>query len=271
MQIESAAKPAIETIGNTLVASRQAQEVQASMVIAKRFPRDQIAAIQKIRTSCKRIGLAKGAIWDYPKGGSKISGPSIRLAEVLAQQWGNINFGVSELSRHGNESVVMSYAWDLETNTRSEKTFTAKHERHRADGTVTQLTDPRDIYEAVANQGARRLRACILAVIPGDVCDVAVAECEKTIKGDIATPLVDRLGDLLVAFENFAVDKGMIEGFLGYKLESASETDFAKLRKVYTSLKEEVKTREDWFQVKMDLPEANPFPDGKKNDSTSNE
>lgn len=44
------------------------------------------------------------------------------------------------------------------------------------------LTDSRDIYEATANFGARRMRACILGVIPGDVVDMAVNECKETQK-----------------------------------------------------------------------------------------
>ncbi len=43
-----------------------------------------------------------------------------------------------------------------------------------------KLTDDRDIYELEANMGSRRLRACILQIIPGDVTSAAVAACRKT-------------------------------------------------------------------------------------------
>ncbi|BBP87435.1 hypothetical protein BsIDN1_10530 [Bacillus safensis] len=68
--------------------SRQAQEVQAAMVVAKKFPRDVYAAFERIKKACERKLLAESAVYEYPKGGSKISGPSIRLAEALAQNWG---------------------------------------------------------------------------------------------------------------------------------------------------------------------------------------
>ena len=45
---------------------------------------------------------------------------------------------------------------------------------------IYAITDDRDIYELEANMSARRIRACILQMIPGDVTDAAVAACRKT-------------------------------------------------------------------------------------------
>jgi len=144
-----------------MMISRQAQEVQAAMVIAKRFPRDEVEAFNRILLSCKRKSLAESAMYEYPRGGSKVTGPSIRLAEAIAQNWGNIDFGITELEQKNGESQVMAYAWDLETNSRQTKIFSVPHVRSTKKGNAP-LTDPRDIYEMVANQGARRLRSCIL-------------------------------------------------------------------------------------------------------------
>ncbi|MDT1904179.1 hypothetical protein FPK34_26285, partial [Acinetobacter baumannii] len=77
------------------------------------------------------------------------------------------------LSSENGESTVEAFAWDVETNTRQTKVFQVPHIRYTRNGSK-KLTDPRDIYELVANNGARRLRACILGVIPGDVIDDAV-------------------------------------------------------------------------------------------------
>ena len=142
--------------------TRAAQEVQAAMVVAKKFPRDTIAAERRILDACKRPALARAAAYEYQRGGGTITGPSIRLAEVAAQAYGNLDFGIIELEQRNGESSVMAYAWDLETNTRSTKVFTVKHERRVGRGdenaVIKRLSDPRDIYEMVANNGARRLR-----------------------------------------------------------------------------------------------------------------
>ncbi|MEM1497313.1 hypothetical protein SHY81_15635 [Bacillus velezensis] len=230
--------------------SRQAQEVQAAMVIAKKFPRDVYAAFDRIKKACERRLLAENAVYEYPRGGTKISGPSIRLAEALAQNWGNIDYGIMELEQKAGESSVMAYAWDLETNTRQTKIFTVKHER-KARGAITKLDDPRDIYEMVANQGARRVRACILGVIPGDIVDAAVDMCQKTLISGHKEPLEDRLRSAFSLFKKeFGITKEMIQEYIGSNVDAFTEQDFLKIGRIYTSLRDGMAKKEDYFNVK---------------------
>jgi hypothetical protein len=228
---------------------RAAQEVQAMVLMAKRYPRDAVAAQERIRQACKRTGLADVAMYQYARGGTKIEGPSIRLAEVLAQSWGNIDFGLIELEQRDGESDLLSFCWDLETNTRSAKTFTVKHERHKRGGAVTRLTDPRDIYEHAANYGARRLRACILAIIPGDIQDFAVAECNKTLEGDNSEPLSDRIQKMVGLFADLGVPQEAIERRLQHKVDACNVRDIIALGKIYRSLQDGMSKREDWFDL----------------------
>jgi hypothetical protein len=233
--------------GNMQIATtRQAQEVQAAMVVAKRFPRDETSAFNRIMQACRRKMLAEQALYAYPKGNTTVTGPSIRLAEAMAQSWGNIDFGIIELEQKGGESSVMAYAWDLETNTRQTKIFTVKHERHTRQGTKS-LTDPRDIYELAANQGARRLRACILGIIPGDVIDAALDECEKTLTGGNAEPLVDRIRKMVAAFSQIAVTQEMLEKRLGHKVDVSTEIELVNLRKIYKSIQDNMASVADFF------------------------
>lgn len=233
-----------------MVTTRQAQEVQAAMVIAKRFPRDEVEAFNRILKSCQRKTLAEQSMYEYPRGGQKVTGPSIRLAEALAQNWGNLDYGIVELEQNNGESQVMAYAWDLETNTRQSKIFSVPHIRATKHGNKT-LTDPRDIYEMVANQGARRLRACILGVIPGDVIDSAVEQCQLTLRGANPEPLIDRVRNMVKAFEDkFSVTKEMLEEYIGCNSTAFSENDFIRLRNIYSSLKDGMSKREDYFKIK---------------------
>lgn len=239
------------TNGDSVIASaqssRQIAEVQAAMFMAKKFPRDETAAVTKIVNACKRLKLAESSMYSYSKGGSAVTGPSIRLAEALAQAWGNLDFGVIELDQKNGESTVMSYCVDLESNTRQTKVFTVKHERHTRNGSYA-LSDPRDIYEMTANQGARRLRACILGVIPGDVVDTALEQCEKTLKSGSGEPLMDRIRKMAIAFSEIGVTHQMIEDRLMHKLEAINETELVSLRKIYMSIKDGMGKREEWFQ-----------------------
>lgn len=229
--------------------SREMEEVKGAIFLAKQFPRNVFQSEQRILDNCKRKSLAETAMYQYPKGGTKVTGPSIRLAEVIAQNWGNISFGVKELEQREGESTALAYAWDLETNVRQEKVFTVKHSIHTKSKGLKKLTDPRDIYELVANQGSRRVRACILSIIPGDIVDAAVIQCEDTLRGNSDMPLKDRVGNLLIHFkEKFSVTQDMIEDYFGYKVDSFTEIDLVKARNISTSLKDGMSKVEDWFE-----------------------
>lgn len=232
-----------------MVTSRQTQEVQGQIVAAKRFPRDYVVSCNRIMQACQRKGLAEKAMYEYPRGGTKVVGPSIRLAEALAQNWGNMSFGVVELEQKAGESQVMAYAWDLETNTRQEKIFSVPHIRSTKKGNVP-LTDPRDIYEMVANQGARRLRSCILGIIPGDVVEDAVEQCNRTLIEGEKKPLADVIKEVSLYFQrDFNVPLEALEKLIGCKAEAFSMNDCIRLRKVYNSIKDGMAKREEIFEL----------------------
>ena len=225
---------------------RATAEVQGAIILAKRYPRNQIEAMDRIMVACQRPGLAEQALYSYAKGGTEITGPSIRLAEAVAQNWGNLQFGIKELEQRNGESTVEAFAWDMETNVRQEKTFQVKHERHTKKGNY-RLEDPREIYEAVANQGARRLRACILGIIPGDVIDSAVSQCEQTLKAKADTS-PEALKKLVAAFAAYKVTKEQIEKRIQRRLDTITAAQLVQLRKIYNSLKDGMSSPADWFE-----------------------
>lgn len=234
-----------------MATTRQAQEVQAAMVVAKHFPRAQRESMDRIIEACARPTLAESATYEYSRGGSKINGPSIRLAECIAQNWGNIDFGFMELDRKNGESTVMAYAWDLETNTRRSLIFTVKHQREAGGGSYA-VTSERDIYEIVANQAQRRVRACILALIPGDVIDAALRQCDLTLKAQAqGIPIEKRRADTVAAFAEYNVTPEMIAAFCQKQsVDYLDEADLKKLRRAYTAFRDGV-VGADYFSTRM--------------------
>ncbi|ERT12587.1 hypothetical protein [Photorhabdus temperata] len=226
---------------------RAIQEVQAAMIIAKKFPRDPIVAMDKILQACTRPTLAEGALYSYSKGGAAVTGPSIRLAEALAQNWGNIQFGIRELEQKNGESSVEAFAWDIETNTRQVKTFTVPHVRYTRNG-KKKLEDPRDIYEIVANQGSRRLRACILGVIPGDVIEAAVGQCEVTLNSHADTS-AEAIKKMVEVFKNeFGVTSDQIQKRIQCRVEAMRPAQMVQMKKIYASLRDGMSSIDDWFE-----------------------
>ncbi|MDB6134211.1 MAG: hypothetical protein JWM59_2454 [Verrucomicrobiales bacterium] len=225
--------------------SRAVQEVQAAMIVAKRFPRDEVAAVDRIINACTRPALANSAVYQYSRGGTDITGPSIRLAEAIAQNWGNLQFGIRELESRDGESTAEAFAWDLQTNTRQTKTFQVQHLRYTRNGSK-QLNDPRDIYELVANNGARRLRACILGVIPGDVVEAALAQCETTMAANADTS-PEAQQKIVAAFGKYGVTKEQLEARIQRRMDSITAAQVIALRKIMSSLKDGMSSPEEWF------------------------
>lgn len=239
--------------GTVLIESQRAvAEAQGKLIIAQKFPRDEVKAYAKIMEACQRPSLAAKAFYNYSRGGSAVSGPTIRFAEELVRCWGNVDYGIKELSQDDGKSEMQAYAWDLETNTISAQNFTNPHIRETRNG-AQRLTSQRDIYELNANMGARRLRARILAILPADLVEDAIAECKRTIAGNSAEPLIDRVRKMVVQFAKFGVSQELIEKRLGRKIETMTTDDFVEYVGIFNSLKEGASKIAEWFDA---APEA---------------
>jgi hypothetical protein len=227
--------------------ARATQEIQAALVISQRFPRDEIKAKSRIIQACQRRDLAEVSEYEYSRGGTRITGPTIDLLRAISNRWGNIRFGWTEVDRRDGMSSVRCFAWDLQTNSQAERTFTVRHWRDTQGGGYA-LQDERDIYELMANQAARRVRACLEEVIDSDIVSAAVEQCRKTMRDGEKTPIADRAAQIVVAFLEYGVTKAMIEARIGNGMDAVSENQIASLRRVYKSLKDGVGKREDYFK-----------------------
>lgn len=219
--------------------SKELSEIKGKMYLARQFPRDPDWSLQSVLRECQRKDLAEVAQYEFPKGDSVVKGPSIRLVEVLARHWGNITSGVDEIESKDGETTIKSYAWDLETNVSDAKTFTVKHIRSTKKGTY-KLTDERDVYEMVANKGARRKRACLLAVLPGWYVDAAVSACEETLKQSLTDgkTMEEVISSVVSAFSEFGITPEQIEEKIGKEIGNLSKNDVVKLRHLYSAIKD---------------------------------
>ncbi len=236
----------------TIESERAIAQVKAAITMAKACPRNKHAAMEKVLDTCSRLDFAQTALYAYPRGGERVEGPSIRLAEVLANAWGNLEFGIQELSQDEGESEMQAFAWDLETNTRSSQTFRFKHERHTRSG-VTKLSDPRDIYETGANLGARRLRSRILSVIDQDLVSAAVKQCRTTIAASVSgsnkKSLSVRTDELVKQLGTLGIKVAHIEARLGHPIKDILPDEYVDLANIFVSLKDGVSSASDWFAV----------------------
>ena len=233
----------------TVDSQRAIAEVQAAYTIAKRYPRNENECIVKIVNACKRRRLAETAMYSYPRGGTQVTGPSIRLAECLAKYWGNIDYGFKVLSFDATQSFVRAYCNDLETNTIKKIDFSVEHSRFTKRDGMVKLVDPRDIYEMIANQASRRVRNCILAVIPDDIKEEALEVCGKTLlkaAGDV--PLPDQIKKVSLAFSEIGVTVAMLEKKLAHNMDATNIQEIVTLRNIYNSIKQGHASVSDHFE-----------------------
>ena len=253
--------PAVQSgFGDDPAIAREVATVQGQILIAKRFPRDVDVSLQKIERACSRTRLASLAVYQYQRGGTDITGPSIRLAEAVASSWGNVKYGFDVVESNELTNKVRAYAYDMESNVQAERIFSVSNFRFTKSGQY-KMTDPRDIYENIANNASRRIRACILEIIPADVIEYAMECCDRTISQDIEiTP--DSLDKLCAAFAEFGVTKIQIEAKIQRNLSSIGTAQYIQMRKIYASLKDGIAKADECFPS---LEEAKAEREGKGN------
>lgn len=247
--------------GNALAANSEARaiaSVKAQVIMAKQFPRDPAYAMTRILEECKRPTLAERATYSFPRGNETVTGPSIRLAEVMARNFGNMTYGYEVLERRpgrGKEpgsSIIRAYAWDLETNLLIDRQFEVKHWRTTRSGGYA-IKEDRDIYELEANMSARRIRACILQMIPGDVTDAAVAACRKTASSGIIEMMANPetraklISQMLRIYAKMGVTQDDLEDALNAKVDNWTADTMLKLKEMKNSLEDGTVTMGDYF------------------------
>ena len=233
-------------------------EIQGQMTLAQRFPRDIDVSTHKVLKEMQRPSVAESALYSYEKGGKLVSGLSIRAAEAIMRSWGNMNAGWREIESEDKQSLVQVYAIDLEANCKVETEFMARHVRYGS-AQEKEVTKSRDIYETVAAQATRRLRTCILRLIPVDVQEQAVAYVRATLQkldesGD--EPLEERVAKAVKALAQYDVTKEQIEDRLGHEIEDVTEGELVDLRGAYRAIRDGFTTAEALFGGRDAVEEA---------------
>jgi hypothetical protein len=239
--------------GNALMSAemqRQIAEIQAQFMMAIHRPRNPEYSVDKMLIECQRPSLAEHAIYSFARGGTNITGLSIRALEMIARNWGNIKYGFRCLERSNGSSLLQAYAYDIENNVPVERIFEVKHVRDTKSKGKTPITDERDIYELEANQAQRRVRACLEALMPADVLDLCENALRRTLEAKADTS-PEGIKKMLEIFANFNINQKMLEARIQRKIESITAAQMVGLRSVYNSLKDGMSSPESWFDISL--------------------
>lgn len=229
--------------------ARAIAEVLAAIEAANRAPRNEERAVEKMRKSCASRALAEKAFYAVARGEGTASGESIHLARELARCWEHINYGTKELSRNDDRGVseIQAYAIDLESLVRVESTFIVPHRKSLKGGAFKVITDLGQIYENNANAGARRVRECILNVLPYGFVAAAATLCQETLQRMDVGELHARIDKVIADFARGNIDRAMLETKVGHPVGSWTAEELVELEVLFASLRRKEISRDEAF------------------------
>jgi len=99
----------------------------------------------------------------------------------------------------------------------------------------------------VASQAQRRVRACILEIIPGDIIEEAQEICKVTL-GKAVGDMAKAVPNMLESFADLGVTQEDIERRLGRKIASLVPADLVSLRRIHTSITQGIAAKEEFFK-----------------------
>lgn len=171
----------IEEVGGEVIYQQDRAQIDIQISTAKAFPRNIKRAIENsitIVTMDKET--AATCTYSVPRGGKAITGPSVHLAKILAQNWGNLRIEAKVVGIDAKHITSQAVCFDLENN------LAIKVEVKRSIMTKTgRMND--DMITVTGNAGnSIALRNSVLSVIPKAIVDKVYGEAKSKITGDVS-------------------------------------------------------------------------------------
>lgn len=156
--------------------------IDTQVSTARRFPRNLLSAVEEISALVSMdMQTAKECGYAVPRAGKVITGPSVHLAKIVAQSWGNIRSSSRVVSIDDKTLTSEAVCWDLEKNIAIQVSV----KRSIMTKTGRMNNDMITVTGNAANSIA--LRNAIFAVVPKAVWSKGYAVAQKTITGDLST------------------------------------------------------------------------------------
>ncbi len=215
-------------------------EIDTQIATAKAFPR----SLTKFRDKALSMAtfsedIAAACTYALPRGGSKLEGPSIRLAEIVAASYTNIQYGGRVIANDGKMIVAQGVCIDLENNVKA----TVEVSRKITD--KNGKTYNQDMQVMTGNAAiAIAVRNAIFKVIPGALVS-AIQEKAKEVARGTAETLVSRRDKAIAYFKSLGVTEKQLCDTL--EIIKVGDIDMDKLETL-TGMKAAIKNGEATVQ-----------------------
>jgi hypothetical protein len=229
----------------SMIDKREASFIEMQLSAASRRPRSIKAFKDKAKQyATEDLETAESCSYTLPRDGKKISGPSIRLAEICMMAWGNLRAEARVIEIGEKEIRVAANAWDLETNTSMGqevyRRITKKNgQRYSEDMIVTTLNAAASIA----------LRNAIFRVIPKSLVEEIRKHCVKVVIGDERT-IGQRRDEAVKFWAQKGIDEKRLAAACGKpSVADLSLEDLADLRGFAVAIRDKETTIEECFPV----------------------
>lgn len=244
----------VETQTTSLVSTITKAEIDTQIATAHAYPRK----LTRVRNNVTELATfsqsaAEECGYALKRSGKAILGPSIRLAEIVASQFGNCRVGARVVHVDKFEKYVEAEGvfHDLETNT-----ATTARVRRRISGRDGRVYND-DMIVTTGNAACSiAKRNAILAGVPKALWMPAYEEAMRAAKGDIKT-LSEQRTAVMKTFANFGVTEDQLFAALDIEgIDDMGLDEVLVLRKIYASVRAKEATLEDFFPSKSKAEDA---------------
>ena len=109
----------IQRVDVSAVAVLNRSEIEAQLDAAHRYPRSMKRfLVEAIGMATISEEVAESCIYSVPREGKQITGPSVRIAEICASAYGNLQIGTRVVDTDETTVTAQGVAWDMERNMR---------------------------------------------------------------------------------------------------------------------------------------------------------
>lgn len=185
----------VEVVSPEVIYQQEKASIDIQIATAQAFPRNPMTAkTDAIAIISQNKETAEVCRYAVPRGGKTISGPSIHLAKILAQNWGNLRMQTRVINIDRTHVTSQAVCFDLQKNIAIQvevKRLIMENEKIWKDGKYVRTgkmkrmnDDMITITGNAANSIA--LRNAIFAVIPRQIVDAVYDAANKMITGDVS-------------------------------------------------------------------------------------
>jgi len=232
-----------ESSSISIIESQERANIDMLVATAKRYPRDEEKAEQKmIKAATRNVETAENLQYNLERDGHAIVGASVRMAEIAVQYWQNIRFGGRVVSNDGKIITGQGFCHDCENNI-----FSAFEVGRRiTDKLGRTYSEDMQVVTGMAAI-AIAFRNSVFKVIPTSIIDNVIIEGRRYAVGDHKT-LPQRRTRLLKRLAALGVSESRVLAFLGYEsAEQITSDDVDRLIGIGTAIKEGSTTVEETF------------------------